>query len=213
MVPDILTARDALAALEAVWPSLVEECRAVLGGELHYQAVIYHCLRVAGGVPRDQIGMNVKQWLVSPITANFQARDLRKHADFRGGFETIPDITIFSPEVKADWRRRNFAVTARHALLAIEMKASERMNWRLTPGEILADIKKIAAHRDEIQHLGGEMHPVMLIVDTAPLPEERIRPASIESAAAAAQALKVSFLYLSPTMERSVFVADDVLEA
>jgi len=57
------------------WPAIVEECRAVLGGELHYQAVVYHCLRQAG-CPRTQLGMNVKQWIVGPVSKLFQEWDL-----------------------------------------------------------------------------------------------------------------------------------------
>jgi hypothetical protein len=42
---------DALAAIDKAWPTICEECLSVLGGELHYQAMIYHALRSAGGVP------------------------------------------------------------------------------------------------------------------------------------------------------------------
>lgn len=51
---------EALEALIRSWPMIVEECRCVLAAELHYQAVVYHCLREVGGVPPGQIGMNVK---------------------------------------------------------------------------------------------------------------------------------------------------------
>ena len=52
---EITTMSEALAALTTAWSLIVDECRAVLGGELHYQAVVYHCLRLTG-VPRDQLG-------------------------------------------------------------------------------------------------------------------------------------------------------------
>ena len=54
------TQTDALGVLMRAWPHFVAECRSVLGSELHYQAVLYHCLRVHGhGLP-EQLGMNVK---------------------------------------------------------------------------------------------------------------------------------------------------------
>lgn len=62
------TATDAIGRLRRAWPQVVVECRDVLGSELHYQAVVYHCLRDSGSVPRRQIGMNVKQWITLPVT-------------------------------------------------------------------------------------------------------------------------------------------------
>jgi len=59
---------DAKEALMRAWPSIVRECRQVLGSELHYQAMIYHCLRHYGKVPIDQIGMNVKMSINKPKT-------------------------------------------------------------------------------------------------------------------------------------------------
>ncbi len=81
--------------MKAAWPSIVEECRASLGGELYYQAVIYHCLRQSG-VPIRQLGMNVKQMIADCITAGFHERTLRRHPNFQGGFEPIPDVVLFS---------------------------------------------------------------------------------------------------------------------
>lgn len=40
------TPEDAVSTLSRAWPVIIEECRAVPGGELHYQAVVYHCLRM-----------------------------------------------------------------------------------------------------------------------------------------------------------------------
>jgi len=192
----ITTVADAMNSLSRAWPMIVDECRNVLGGELHYQAVVYHCLRTAG-VPGDQIGMNVKQWIANPVTPLFQSRDLRKNENFRGGFEPIPDIVLFKHDISADWRRRNYIATLQHMLLAIEVKVSERAGVRLGPGEIARDIDKLAAHRDEVRHRHSEMHPVMMVIDTAPLVAERMTAAGVNLARAAAMRQGVSFLYIS----------------
>lgn len=199
----ISTPQDALSSLQQAWPLIVDECRAVLGGELHYQAVIYHCLRVAG-VPRHQIGMNVKQWIASPVTELFQAWDQKKNAAYLGGFETIPDVVIFNSDINADWRRRNYDATIRHMLLAIEIKASEREKGRIRASEVLRDIEKLAAHRDEVFHKGGMMLPVMMIIDTAPLTEERMQLSTVEAAVALAEKRRVSLLSLSAEGEKIV---------
>ena len=190
------TVDDARDTLTRSWPLIVDECRAVLGGELHYQAVIYHCLRLSGA-PRAQIGMNVKQWIVDPITSLFIQNDLRKHQDFRGGFEPIPDIVLFRPEIGADWRRRNHVLTLRHMLLAIEVKASERLGRRLRQSEIVADCMKLAAHREEVQHRGSVMLPVVIVVDTAPNASERMHPDALEHCKTTATGLGIRFMYVS----------------
>lgn len=133
---------NAKLKLIAAWPHIVTECRQVLGSELHYQAVVYHCLRAHAQVPLAQIGMNVKMMITSPVSDLFRELETKKHEDFRGGFEPIPDVCPFSPRVGADWRRRNNEVTLSSLLLAIEVKASERQNGRLRCGEIVNDIKK-----------------------------------------------------------------------
>lgn len=164
----------ALEALDDAWPLICSECRCVLGSELHYQAMLYHALRSAGGVPVDQLGMNVKQWIPNVKSDLFKKLDLSKHEAFQGGFEPIPDIVIFSPGVDGDWRRRRADHTLRHMLVAIEVKASERANKRLTFSEIAGDIKKLKAHQEEVQARGHDFAPVMLVIDTAPDPKERI---------------------------------------
>jgi hypothetical protein len=193
----ITTISDSIAALTRAWPEIVLEARAVLASELHYQAVVYHCLHMIG-VPRAQLGMNVKQWVPEPRTALFQSNDLKKQADYRGGFEPIPDVVIFRPEIKGDWRRRNADATLRQMLLAVEVKASERAKARLQAGEIIRDIRKLEAHRDEVRHLGADMHPVMLVIDTAPLTHERMSREAVVQAASAAWEHGVSYLYVSP---------------
>lgn len=191
----------AIDLLERAWQLIVDEARAVLGGELHYQAVVYHCLR-ASGCPRTQIGMNVKQWIGEPISELFQRWDAKKHPDFRGGFEPIPDIVLFAPDIAGDWRRRNYINTLRHVTCAIEVKASERAGGRLSTGEITRDIYKLAAHRDEVVHRGGQMQTVMMVIDVAPLETERMKPASIDECELMASSKGVGFMYLSPVTER-----------
>lgn len=112
--------------VEKAWPLFVDESRQQLGGELHYQAVAYHCLRQAG-VPARQLGMNVKQWIEQPVTELFKLKSIsKKHPAYNGGFEPIPDIVLFKPEVNGNWQRRNTAVTLANMLMVIEMKASTR---------------------------------------------------------------------------------------
>jgi hypothetical protein len=192
--------RESVELLLKAWPSIVRECRATLGSELFYQAVIYHNLRQAG-VPLQQIGMNVKMQIDNPVSKLFRKLDLKKHVDYRGGFEPIPDVALFSPSVSADWRRRNNAVTLRSLLLAIEVKASERANGRLLPGEVIGDIEKLAAHREEVKHLGSDFYPVMLVIDTARSPKEQMTEYSLDLTRQVAEELSVGFLYLSPQTE------------
>ena len=130
------TQNQAKKILIQTWSFIKEECLSVLGSELHYQAMIYHCFRYYGKVPKNQIGMNVKMWIDNPVSTLFSELDKRKHEDYQGGFEPIPDVVLFSPGIQGDWRRRNEKNTLKHMLLAIEVKASERKSKRLRPGEI-----------------------------------------------------------------------------
>lgn len=195
------TPEQAYRALQTAWPFIVRECRQVLGSELHYQAMIYHALRVAGEVPVTQLGMNVKEYIPEVTTPLFSSLAASKHENFRQGFEPIPDIVIFRKEVDADWRRRNSENTLRQMLMAIEVKASERAGGRLTPGEIKFDIDKLAAHREEVRALGGDFLPVAMVVDTAPLANERMTTSALESSRMHAEAHQVLFAYFDPTFE------------
>ena len=188
---------DAKTVLAKAWPMIVEECCAVRGGELHYQAIVYHCLRNAGW-PGTQIGMNVKQWIENPVSAAFRANDRKKHADFQGGFEPIPDVVLFSSGIGGDWRRRNHVNTLRHMLCTIEVKASERANARLRAGEIKNDIIKLVAHREEVEHRGLQMLPVMMVIDVAPDARERMTGAAVTECDEFAAASRVAWLYASP---------------
>lgn len=193
----IATPGDAARLVELAWPLIVEECRAVLGGELHYQAVVYHCLRRAGA-PSAQLGMNVKQWIANCVSPTFRARDLRKEPGFQGGFEPIPDVVLFSPGIRGDWRRRNFEATLRHMLMAIEVKASERAKGRLRAREVIADMEKLAAHQLETEHRGGHMCSAMMVIDTALLETERMTPQARAAIAETALRLGVRLYYVSP---------------
>jgi hypothetical protein len=63
--------------------------------------------------------MNVKIWIPDVVSEYFRMLDLRKAEDFRGGFEPIPDLVIFRPEIAGDFgpeivgdfRRRNHTNT------------------------------------------------------------------------------------------------------
>lgn len=194
----IKSAQDALDALDAAWPTICSECRLVLGSELHYQAMVYHALRKSG-VPLEQIGMNVKQWIPKIQSETFQRLALRKHEKYQEGYEPIPDIVIFSAAVGGDWRRRNFEITLSSMLVAIEIKASERAGKRLSRAEVLTDIRKLSAQQQEVQHRGANFHPIMMIIDTAPIAAERMAPQTIEEARAAARMHRVEWRYFDPT--------------
>jgi hypothetical protein len=191
------TYAEALRAVRDAWPTVVRDCRAVLGSELHYQAMIYHALRVAGRVPLGQLGMNVKQWIPDPHTALFRSLDRRKHVKYRGGFEPIPDIVIFQAAIGGDWRRRNWDKTLVNMLATIEVKASERDKSRLARKEVASDVEKLAAHREEVRFRGADMLPIMLVIDTAPDLAERMSEWSLQASLEAARRMEVAFLYLS----------------
>ena len=192
---------EAVQALERAWPPFVAECRAELASELHYQAVLYHCLRTHGGVPPGQLGMNVKVWITGVVSEEFRRRDLRKAEGYRGGFEPIPDAVIFAPEVAGDFRRRNRENTLRSMLLAVEVKASEREGKRLRPGEIVEDVVKLEALGIEARHRGSDVLGAVVVVDTAPDAEERMTPHGRAEVEDAARERGVGIFYLSPAAE------------
>jgi hypothetical protein len=198
------TPADALDALTRAWPPLVAECRSVLGSELHYQALLYHCLRVHGEVPSRQLGMNVKIWITDVVSDLFRELDERKHEDYRGGFEPIPDVVIFRPEIGGDFRRRNRENTLRQMLMAIEVKASERYLGRLRSGEIVKDILKLDALRIEARHRGADVLPAIVTIDTAPEANERMTSYARREVEAAAREHGVCLLYVSPSDESVV---------
>ncbi len=198
------TRADALDALTRAWTSFVAECRSVLGSELHYQALLYHCLRAHGQVPSRQLGMNVKIWITDVVSELFRKLDKKKREGFRGGFEPIPDVVIFRPEINGDFRRRNRENTLRQMLVAIEVKASERYLGRLQPGEIVKDIEKLEALRIEARHKGSEVLGAVVTIDTAPEENERMTPEACRLTEAAARNLGVCLFYVSPSEESKV---------
>ncbi len=99
--------------------------------------------------------MNVKIWVPDVTTEYFRKLDERKHPDFRGGFEAIPDAVAFEPEIGGDFRRRNYGNTLGRMLLAVEVKASERHRGRLAAGEIVVDVLKLEALRPEALYRGA----------------------------------------------------------
>jgi len=193
--------QDAIKSLNSAWPPIRNECLSVLGSELHYQAMIYHCLRTAGKVPVSQIGMNVKMWVENPVSDLFKKLVEKKHKDFQGGFEPIPDVVVFKPVISGDWRRRNNEATLFNMLLAIEVKASERSNSRLQPAEIMLDIKKLAAHQEEVIARGADVVPVMLVIDSALEARERMTDNALSKSLALANSLGVAFMYISQNKE------------
>jgi hypothetical protein len=188
-------------AIQKAWPIIKTECLSVLGSELHYQAMLYHLLRTKGNIPLKQLGMNVKMWINNPVSELFHMLDKRKHQDFQGGFEPIPDIVIFKPSINGDWRRRNNHETLTNMLVAIEVKASEREKSRLQPSEIKLDIQKLAALRDEVLARDSDVFPLMLVIDSAPKQEERMTESALAKSQELALELGVGFLHISPNNE------------
>ena len=158
---------------------------------------MYRCFRDFGNVPPQQIGMNVKIRVFDPITSLFRELDSQKDEDFQGGYEPIPDIVLFSPEINGDFRRRNRENTLRHMLMAIEIKASEREGGRLRPGEIISDLDKLKAFQHEASRRRSYFVPTMIIVDTAPEESENMRSSSLKKAAYHAEKLNVGLFYVS----------------
>jgi len=204
----IETHLDAIDAVRKAYSLMLAECQKVLGSELHYQAMIYHCLRISG-VPSSQVGMNVKMLISNPVTPHFQTLDKRKNARYQGGFEPIPDIVIFSPRINGDWRRRNRINTLQETLVAIEVKASERHKGRLTESEIVNDLKKLIAHRNEALHRNAGFAPVMIIVDTAPDPVERMKQFAIDRCKEYSTKENVGLIYIGADTHFSML--DDIL--
>ena len=196
---------QAKEAINRAWGQIKQECLSVLGSELHYQAMIYHALRASGSVPLEQIGMNVKMWIDNPVSVLFKSLDKRKHQDYQGGFEPIPDIVLFSKAIKSDWRRRNRNNTMNCMLAAVEVKASERAKSRLRPKEIRDDILKLAAHRQEAQNLGSDFAPIMMIIDSAPDSSELMTEAAVNSSKDFASQINVGFMYISRKLEINSF--------
>jgi len=174
------------------------ECKSVLGSELHYQAIIYHCLRDFGNVPISQIGMNVKIWINNPKTSFLIERMNKKHINFREGQEIIPDITIFNENVKSDFRRRNYKNTLKETIYSLEIKASERENGRLQRNEIKIDIIKLKSQFTEtkLKHK-KEIGIGIMVIDTAPKESEKMKKDTLDEVTEFAKENGVDFWYCS----------------
>jgi hypothetical protein len=179
----------------------------VLGSELHYQAILYHCLRAYGRVPSRQLGMNVKIYITDVVSEYFRKLDEEKHPDYRGGFEPIPDVVVFRPGIGGDFRRRNRENTLRQMLVAVEVKASERHQGRLRGSEIVKDIVKLEALGIEARHRGSDVLGAVVVIDTALEENERMTPEARRATEAAARGREVCLFYVSPTQE-SVILPD-----
>ena len=191
------TYHDSIKIFENVWPYICTECKEVFGSELHYQAIMYRCFRHFGKVPSKQIGMNVKIWINRPITSFFRTHEYYKHKDYQGGVEPTPDIVLFSPEINGDFRRRNYQNSLRHILMAIEVKASERADNRLMPSEITRDIYKLEAFRNEARRRRSNLVPTMVVLDTAPIEQERMTVDALALINETAKECNVGLYYLS----------------
>ena len=95
------TTTNAQASIHNSYQTIVNECRTVLGSELHYQAMVYHILRTKGNIPLAQIGMNVKMMIENCQTEFLKARILKKNIKYQSrNLEIIPDISILRKDDK-----------------------------------------------------------------------------------------------------------------
>ncbi len=88
--------------------------------------------------------------------------------------------------------------------MAIEVKASERAQSRLLPGEITEDILKLEAFRKEAQRRGSNVVPTMVVIDTAPDENEQMTDDSIEVILDEAKKHNVGLFYVSPNRQETV---------
>ncbi len=156
----------------------------------------------------DDLPLPQKPWLSSQAAAGYECKNvdpgtgywrlaISKNKDYQEGFEPIPDVVIFDDGIGSDWRRRNNEKTLLHMLIAIEVKASEREKGRLRPKEIITDVEKLVAHRSEAEHRGGQLLPVILIIDSAPLEKERMTADTLKKVIQTAADNNVELLYCS----------------
>jgi len=85
--------------------------------------------------------------------------------------------------------------------MAIEVKASERADSRLTPGEIITDIYKLEAFRNEVRRRRSNFVTTMVVLDTAPDKDERMTEEARALIFEEAQDCNVGLYYLSPNEE------------
>jgi hypothetical protein len=181
------------------YSKIIEECRSVLGSELHYQAMVYHLLRALGKVPLSQIGMNVKTTIEDCKTDFFKDRITKKDKKFRSkNLEIIPDISFYSNSLKADWRRRNYKNTLEKTIYSLEIKASERNKGRLQFKEIETDFLKLKAQYNETKlKFNKEIGIGMMIIDVAPLENERMKKETLNKIIELSKKLSIDLWYFT----------------
>ncbi len=192
------TAEEARLAIIKSIPYIEKECKLVLSSELHYQAMIYHCLRLYSNIPVTQLGMNVKIYIKNPKAIFLKEAIKKKNINYRQGKEIIPDVSIFSQNINCDFRRRNCKNTLRETLYSLEIKASERLKGRIRPGEVINDIIKLKAQLQEIKNKYNKVIGVgIIIIDTAPKKAERMTPQALDNVKNVANKENVDFWYIS----------------
>ncbi|MEJ8802827.1 hypothetical protein [Pontibacter sp. H249] len=186
-------------AISKCFALVTSECRLILASELHYQAMLYHHLRQTGGIPFNQLGMNVKTTIPGVQNPFLLQKSLTRNTNYQNAdIEIIPDITVFTREIDHDWRRRNFANTLKETLYSLEVKASERHRGRLRQKEIETDIRKLVAQRAETERIYNRRIGVgMFIVDVAPDPGERMKEVTLKYLIESARQQDVGFWYFN----------------
>ncbi|WP_242923068.1 hypothetical protein [Pontibacter liquoris] len=186
-------------AISQCFELVISECRLILASELHYQAMLYHHLRQTGGIPFNQLGMNVKTTIPGVQHPFLHQKSLSRHADYQNAdIEIIPDITVFTRDIDHDWRRRNFISTLKETLYSLEVKASERHKGRLQQKEIETDIRKLVAQREETERIHNRRIGVgMFIIDVAPDPDERMKGATLNYLTEFARQQEVDIWYFN----------------
>lgn len=100
-VTPVQSIEEARASVKNAWALIKSECLQVLGSELHYQGMIYHALRTESRIPVSKIGMNAKMWISNPVSELFRKLVSVKHQNYQEGFEPIPDVVIFKPDINS----------------------------------------------------------------------------------------------------------------
>lgn len=186
-------------AISNCFDLVVTECRLILAPELHYQAMLYHHLRHTGGIPFNQLGMNVKTTITDVQNPFLLQKSFMRNANYQSAdIEIIPDIMVFTQEINHDWRRRNFANTLKETLYSLEVKASERYKGRLQQKEIETDILKLIAQREETERLFSRRIGVgVFIIDVAPDLGERMRASTLDFLTEVARDHEVDLWYFN----------------
>ncbi len=122
--------------------------------------------------------------------------DRARHPDVQGGCEPNPDIAIYHRGVWGDSRRWSCDGTFNNLLPVAEVIAAERADSRLQSGEIVSDIRKLDALRQEVQEWESDIVQVMPVVDTVETSEGRMIRSPPGKDRACAEELDVHHLLL-----------------